>query len=391
MQLPTPKRDEPGDAERWQVAFDGSYLIFGAGSLATLGDRAREIGCRRVLLVTDPGIRQAGHVERAVAALESSGIEAHIFDGVAPNPTTRQVDRGVEFARPLNVDGIVGLGGGSALDCAKAINFLLTNGGAMEDYRGTGKATREMLPGIGVPCAAGTGSDAQSYALISEEGTGIKMACGDRKAKFRIVILDPDLTATAPRELVAVGGLDAASHVLESYVCTRGNPVSRMIGREAWRLLDSAFEATLDDPGDARARGRMLVGSHLAGSAIEHSMLGAAHACANPLTARFGVTHGIAVALMLPHVMRFNAERVGERYRELHAVTASGARGESAEERFRALRRTAGLPTTLNECGVPRDSLDQLARDASRQWTAEFNPRPVTTEELRHFYESAYA
>lgn len=379
----------PG-TEHWRVEFDTTRLLYGAGSIATLGDELLGIDCRRVLLVTDPGIREAGHVGRALAALAAAGVEVHVFDGVASNPTTRHVDSGVEFARPLDVDGIVGLGGGSALDCAKAINFLLTNGGAMEDYRGSGKAAAPLLPAVGIPCTAGTGSDAQSYALISREDTGVKMACGDRKAKFRIVILDPRLTATVPRELAAVGGLDAASHALESYVCTRGNPVSRMLAREAWRLIDSAFESVLDTPDDERARGRMLVGSHLAGAAIEHSMLGAAHACANPLTASFGLTHGIAVALMLPHVMRFNAERVAAMYRELHAVTESAGRGESAVERFCALRERGGLPQLLRDCGVPRASLDEMADDAARQWTAEFNPRPVTRKELHELYEAAY-
>ena len=204
------------------------------------------------------------------------------------------------------------------MDCAKGVNFLLTNGGRMEDYWGSNKATRPMLPSIGVPATAGTGSDAQSYALISQEQGGVKMACGDPKAKFRTVVLDPAVAATAPREVVALSGIDAVSHVVESYVSTKSNPISRRLAAAAWHRLDGALERVLEPGADEDAWGEMLLGAYLAGAAIEESMLGAAHACANPLTARFDVAHGAAIGVMLPHVMRFNAEQVGSSYEELY-------------------------------------------------------------------------
>jgi alcohol dehydrogenase len=276
------------------------------------------------------------------------------------------------------------------MDCAKGVNFLVTQGGRMEDYWGSGKATKPMLPSIGVPTTAGTGSEMQSYALISKDETKVKMACGDRKARFRTVVLDPELTATVPRSVASVSGIDAISHAVESYVSTRSNPISRPFAQEAWHILERYLPTALRSPGDALARGRVQIGALLAGAAIEHSMLGAAHACANPLTSRCGVAHGIAVGLMLPPAVRFNVPEVGELYGDLHRGTAAQSRGVGLYDRILELRALAGLPESLRDCGVPKNILPRLAAEAAEQWTAGFNPRPVAQPELLELYESAY-
>jgi alcohol dehydrogenase len=374
---------------RWEVRFDESRLVFGSGELDRLGEFVRELGCAKALIVTDAGLRGAGHVDRALQSLDKASVSSVVFDRVDPNPSSIHVEAGREFAAAENVDCIVGLGGGSAMDCAKGVNFVLTNGGTMEDYWGNGKASKDLLPSIGIPTTAGTGSDAQSYALIGNGATGAKMACGDRKAKFRVVILDDTLTRSLPLSVAGVAGVDAISHAVESYVCTRSNPISRLLGRAAWNLIDGSFEATLTAD-DSLARGSMLLGSHLAGAAIEHSMLGAAHACANPLTAHYQVIHGVAVGLVLPHVMTFNAEHVGERYDELCPAMPGDEAGEALRRRIMELRAAANLPLRLSDCSVPRESLNRLAGEANEQWTARFNPRPVTTTELLEFYEAAY-
>jgi alcohol dehydrogenase len=359
----------------------GIRLYAGPGSLDRVGSLARELGGTRVLLVTDPGVRAAGHAGRAVASLERAGMTVSVFDRVEENPTSLQVEDGRAFAAAFGPDLIVAVGGGSAMDTAKGINFVLTNGGRMEDYQGSGKASKPMLPSIGAPTTAGTGSEAQSYALISHPETHVKMACGDRKARFREVLLDPELVASAPRRVAAAAGIDAVSHAVESYVTRAGNPISRMLAGEAWRLLEGSLEAYLDNPGDLRAAGDTLLGSHLAGAAIEASMLGAAHSAANPLTARYGIVHGVAVGLMLPPVVRFNAGAVGDLYREL---------GGRLPERLEELRARAGLPARLRDCGVEEDRLPVLAEEASGQWTARFNPRPVTAGDLLEIYKEAW-
>jgi len=362
--------------------------VFGLDTFARLGDFARALHFSRTLLVADRGMVALGIVDRAARQLRDA-VPFHDFDA---NPDTRMVEAGRAVAAAANVDSIVAVGGGSSLDCAKGINFVLTNGGTMHDYKGFGKATQPMLPSIAVPTTAGTGSEAQSYALISDADTHAKMACGDHKACFRAAILDPALTVSQPRQLTAVVGYDAISHAVESWVTTRRTPASDMFAREAWRLLEPAYARALDAPEDLDARGAMLLGAHYAGIAIEHSMLGATHACANPLTAHFGTPHGVAIALLLPHVVRWNGEVVGERYAELleiAGIASSAAPGERLAERLTELRRAGRLPEKLRTLGVDADDLPALADGAAEQWTGTFNPRPFDRAAALELYAAA--
>jgi alcohol dehydrogenase len=370
-------------------------VVFGPGTLRRLGELVRELGGHRVMLVTDPGLEAAGHPQRALASLRDADLEAVVFDGVEENPSSRHVESGVDAARREHIDFLVAVGGGSSMDTAKGINFLLTNGGQMSDYKGFGKASKPMLPSIGVPTTAGTGSEAQSFALIADEQTHLKMACGDRKAAFRVAILDPEVTVSQPRLVTAVTGIDAISHALESYVSTRRNPLSQAFAREAWRALEQNFDAVLRRPEDLEARGAMQMGANFAGAAIENSMLGACHACANPLTAHYGLTHGTVIGILLPHVLRFNSTAVGALYGDLaHDVGLingdTNAAGEVLAQRVEHFVQEAELPSRLSECGVSRGILPVLAEEAAQQWTGRYNPRPVSESELLQLYETAY-
>ncbi|MFQ5675288.1 MAG: iron-containing alcohol dehydrogenase [bacterium] len=367
-------------------------VVFGENTITQLGKLTNELSGKRVLLITDDGLRKTGHVDKALEALKGESIECAIFQEVEENPTTQHVEKGVQFARENSpIDVIIGLGGGSAMDCAKGINFILTNGGKMADYWGVGKATKPMLPSIGIPTTAGTGSEAQSFALIAKEDSHQKMACGDKKASFRVVILDPTLLASVPRKVAAVTGLDAISHAIESYVSTKRNPLSQMYSREAWRLLSANYEKSLDNPDDLQALGNMQLGAHWAGAAIENSMLGAAHACANPLTANFDITHGIAVGLMLPHIIRFNSRTVNGDYKDLAEIAGlqAGSGAVSLAKQITRLTEKNDLPVKLAECNINESALEGLAREAAQQWTGKFNPRPVGEAELLELYKNA--
>ena len=369
-------------------------VVFGPGKIAELGVLARELGATRVLLVTDQGLESAGHPQKGIASLQNADLTVSLFDKVQPNPTTDDVDQGLSIARAANVDLIVGLGGGSSMDCAKGINFLLTNGGRMEDYWGANKANRPMLPMIAVPTTSGTGSEAQSYALIANAKTHMKMACGDPKAACRIAVLDPELTTSMPASVTAATGIDALSHAVESYVCTRRNPVSQLFGRQAWMLLSRGFPTVIHAPQNLDARSAMLLGAHLAGAAIENSMLGAAHALANPLSAHFDVTHGIAIGVMLPHVIRFNASASLASYGDLAADAQLCAANDPQAavllaQCFSQWVRLAGMPTRLADCGVDGKLIPEMAAEAAAQWTGRFNPREVNETSLRELYESA--
>lgn len=367
-------------------------LVFGPGALARVGELARELGFRRTLLVSDPGLLAAGHAARAAALLRADGIQVDPFHDFDHDPDTVMVQRGAEAAARSGADSIVAIGGGSSLDCAKGLNFLLTNGGRMHDYRGYGKATRPLLPMLAVPTTAGTGSEAQSYALISDAATHEKMACGDPAAAFRVALLDPELTLSQPRTVTASAGYDALSHAVESYVTLERTGVSAVFAREAFRLLEGAFERVLDEPADVQARSAMLLGAHLAGAAIEASMLGATHACANPLSARHGTTHGVAIALMLPHVVRWNAEAAAPLYAELLLAAGREPGADPAgrlAERLEELARRADLPRGLRGAGVTEDELPSLADEAATQWTGRFNPRPFDAAAALGLYRAA--
>lgn len=366
------------------VPIEGSSVrvIFGAGALNELGKIASADELSRALLITDPGIRDAGHVERAVRSLYRSNIAVRVFDGVGENPTTIHVGRGFFIAREFKPDLIVGLGGGSAMDCAKGINFLFTNGGRMQDYWGVDKATQPMLPLIAIPTTAGTGSDAQSFALITDPETHQKMACGDKKTLPRFAILDPELTATQPAKVAAATGIDAVAHAIETAGCNKRNETSMQLSLQAWDLLSSSFAKALHDPADVESSRRMLLGAHIAGAAIENSMLGAAHALANALTAVCGTVHGVAVGLMLPHVVRFNSAE-GAPYSPLKLP------GKELANQIDQMLIAGDLPRRLSDVGATSQQIPELASIAAKQWTAGFNPRPVTESDLAQIFEMA--
>jgi alcohol dehydrogenase len=257
-----------------------------------------------------------------------------------------------------------------------------------------------MLPLLAIPTTGGTGSECQSFALITDEQTHQKMACGDPKAAARIALLDPTLTLSQPARVTACTGIDALAHALETLVTKPRTPLSLIFSREAFRLAIAGLPRVLASPDDLEARGWMLLGAAWAGTAIENSMLGAAHAAANPLTAHFGVTHGHAVGMMLPHVVRFNAREPGvaRAYAELACATQLASPSEAPEaaaehlaERLESLLDLSGLPRTLEHFGVKTKDIPKLADEAARQWTAQFNPRPVIAADFQHLYTAALA
>jgi alcohol dehydrogenase len=372
-------------------------IVFGPGKLDELGPIAATLGWKRALVVSDPGIIAAGHTPRAIQSLERFSLSVTLFDGVEENPSTKNVAAGVAVARDFRPELIVGVGGGSSMDCAKGINFLYSCGGRMQDYWGEGKATAPLLPMIAVPTTAGTGSETQSYALIADAETGVKMACGDKRAAFRVAILDPELTVTQPHRVTALTGIDALAHAIETYVTKRRTAMSLIFSREAWRHLAPNFVRVLEEPQNLAARAEMQLGACLAGLAIENSMLGGAHALANPLTATYGIVHGEAVAVMLPHVIRHNGRQFDHWYRELaqsSGVMASPSAADGAADALAhfisQVSRRAGLAGKLTECDVKRERLPELAAAAAKQWTGKYNPVQLTESDFERLYEAAF-
>lgn len=374
-------------------------IFYGNGSVAELTAIVRSMELDRILIVSDNGIRDAGHLERVAALVRESAGGVTVYDEVNENPTTLDAADCAAVARAARVQAIVGVGGGSSLDTAKACNFLVTQGGEMRDFQGFGKASRPMLPFVAVPTTAGTGSECQSYALIGDPNTHEKMACGDLKAMARTVILDPDLTESQPFRVAACSGIDALAHALESAVALNGNAFSETFASRAFGLLESGIPVVFNDSPEPGGRRSMLLGASFAGLAIENSMLGSAHAGANPLTAEFGVTHGHAVGLLLPHVIRFNAAvpSAAEVYARLARETRVAREDDQLDvaverlrQRVEELYSLSGLPRRLSDCGVSAGDIEKLATKAAEQWTARFNPRPAEVKDFIELYSAAF-
>ncbi|MBG90034.1 MAG: alcohol dehydrogenase [Verrucomicrobiales bacterium] len=374
-------------------------LVFGNNTIEQLGELCAQHGATKALIVTDPGIAKAGHLDHAREALNKAHIPFAIYDGVRENPTTKDVADCLAIAQAEKIDFIIGLGGGSSMDTAKGCNFILTNGGEMKDYWGVGKATKPMLPLIAVPTTSGTGSECQSFALIADEETHSKMACGDPKAAAKVAILDPLLTISQPTAVTANTGIDAIAHAVETAVTRKRNPLSIMYSHEAFKLCATSLPVVLQNPDDVEARGRMLLGAAFAGTAIENSMLGAAHSAANPLTAHFNTIHGTAVGMMLPLVVRFNSQEPAAKraYAELASApeiaTVSDGLDSAVDAliaRLESLLNQAGMPPTLGECDADAELIPALAGEAAKQWTANFNPREIGESDFKTLYEKGF-
>ncbi len=334
----------------------------------------------RPLVAADPGVVRAGIASRVEEALREAGREPRVFSDFGANPTESQVAAGAAFAKETGADCLVGCGGGSSLDMAKGIGFLLAGGGRMEDYRGHGRRRCPLPPLFGVPTTAGTGSEAQSYALISRDRDHAKLACGAPDAMFRAVVLDPELTRSAPEAVARAAGFDAVAHAVETAVTKTRTPESLALSRAAFALLARAF------PGGAPAD--MQLGAFLAGAAIERSMLGAGHAAANPLTRRYGVPHGEALAITLPRVVRWNGPDAEDGYRAL--LEAAGIEpgpnpAATLADLLEDWIETAGLPPRLDH-GL--GELPDLAAEAAREWTGRHNPRAFAAEDALHIYRA---
>ena len=383
---------ERGESETQQI-------IFGNGSVNQIGKFGKQFG-KHAFLVTDSGLKTVGHPNAIKKVLEASNIRVTIFDQSIENPTESSVQSCVHAAKERNIDFIIGLGGGSSMDTAKGCNFILSNGGKMSDYWGVDKAPHPMYPLIAIPTTAGTGSECQSFALITNDYNQKKMACGDKKALPQVTILDPELTLSQPDSVTACTGVDALSHSLEAIVTSKRNQFSSYHAKLAFKLIQENLPIIFNNPSDLSARGQVLLGASHAGAAIERSMLGAAHSMANPLTSSRGIVHGKAIALVLPSVMCFNAvdPEVQSIYENLAKYSGISSLEKSSFDasnllikKIGSILKLAKMPTTLDELGFKPSDIPTLAADAAEQWTANFNPRSISRDDFENLYSQLFS
>lgn len=374
-------------------------IQFGAGSLARLGDLVRTSPGSRVMLVTDPGMMATGIVDRALDIIKASGAAASLFADVEADPPEAVVRTAAEAARAAGVDVVVGLGGGSSLDVAKLVALLAAGREELSSVYGIGNAKGPRLPLILVPTTSGTGSEVTPISIVTT-GASEKMGVVSPVLLPDVALLDPELTYGLPPHVTAATGIDAMVHAIEAYASTNANNnrLSRMLAVQALQLMGAALLRAVRNGRDEAARADMLLGSMLAGQAFANSPVAAVHALAYPLGGHFHIPHGLSNALVLPHVLRFNAETAADAYVSLapHVFPAL----EKLEGRARVaafcdclaqLSKDTGLPQTLREMKITADWLPKLARDAMNQTRLLVNnPRPLTEVDALAIYEAAF-
>ncbi len=372
---------------------------FGPGCFALLGElTATQMGTR-IMLVTDPGMMSTGIIDRAQMLLKDAGVAVTLFSEVQADPPEHVIEAAVALARSAGVQGIVGLGGGSSMDVAKLVALLAMGVEQLRDVYGIGKAKGPRLPLILVPTTAGTGSEVTPISIVTT-GVSEKMGVVSPVLLPDVALLDPELTLGLPAHVTAATGIDAMVHAIEAYASAsaNNNPISRNLALQALRLMGGAILKAVHSGSDTAARGDMLLGSMLAGQAFANSPVAAVHALAYPLGGHFHIPHGLSNALVLPHVLRFNAVTAPDAYSEMapHAFPdldrlQGQDRAEAFCEALADLSRDCGLPQTLRELDIPLEWLPRLARDAMNQKRLLINnPRPLREADALAIYSAAY-
>lgn len=374
------------------------HVRFGRGAVRDLPEGVRELGGSRVLVVSDRGVQKAGITDRLVEMLESEGLDVFVFSDVVPEPPVYVGDNATQMAKDVGADIIVGVGGGSAMDVAKAVSVLVTNGGKVEDYQGVNKVPSKGLPKIVIPTTAGTGSEVTWTAVFSNPEKKTKGGINSPYLYPDLAILDPELTLSLPPLITASTGLDAFTHAIESFIGKAATPITKMFSLTAMDLIYNNITKAVLSPDDIDARENMLYGSFLAGVALSNAGVGAVHAMAYPLGAVYNIPHGAANSILLPYVMDFNKDVCVDEFRDIAYIMGEKVDMMSRWEvtsavvnNLHLLKEAIGLDMTLSMLGVEWEKIPELAQAALRvDRPIANNPRLITKDDIIQIYEEAY-
>jgi alcohol dehydrogenase len=370
----------------------------GNGCSANLLASIRAAGGRRVTVVTDPGVRGTGMVERIIEPVQAAGIVVDIDDDVKPNPRDVDCDAGAARAKEFGTDLVVAIGGGSPIDQAKAIAMLVTNGGVALDWQMKRPFEVDPLPQIAIPTTAGTGSEVTRVSVVTDTGRMFKMTMGDPRMAPIVAYVDPALTVSVPKGTTAATGMDALTHAIEAYTCTVHNPVSDGLALRAIRMIAKHLVPAVDDGGNLAAREGMMYASTIAGMAFGNADVAAVHCISEAIGGLYDTPHGIANSVFLPWVFDFNKGADPRRHADVaealgiardgrtdDAVAAEGARLlEDLAERI-------GIPRFADLPGVDPADFDRLAEASEANGSTPSNARPITRADYRHILDRAYA
>lgn len=374
-------------------------IRFGVGAVRELGATVKDFKGSKVLLVIDPGLVKAGLLARFTEPLAQEGIPFLVYDQVDPEPGLRLADKAYALAQKNGCDCVIGAGGGSAMDVAKAVAILLTNGGRAADYLGLGLIKKPGVPKIMVPTSAGTGAEVTFTAVFINEETGSKGGMNGDPLYPDAAILDPELTLSLPPKVTAYTGIDALTHALEAYTSVQAHAVSEMYSLEAVRLIAENLPAACANGGNLEARTAMLLGSLLGGKALAMAGVGLVHAMAYPLGGMFGIPHGLANAVLLPYVVQYNLPGNLRKFADLAEALGQNCEGlplrEAAQlcvEVLFDLNADTGIPATLADLDIPAESIPEMARIAlTVARPVANNPRKPTLEEVIALYQEAHS
>ena len=370
-------------------------VLFGEGALARVGDPLSQAGVGRPLVVVDPGIVASGLCQRLQDTLAAGGLSACVFDGVDPNPIEKNVIDGVSAYRDGGCDGVIAMGGGSPMDAAKIIRLGVTHARPLADYddakNGSTHIGPAMPPMLAIPTTAGTGSEVGRSGVVMLEATKRKTVIFSPHLLPGCAVLDPELTWGLPARTTAATGIDALTHGIEAYLAVGDHPMADGIALETIERVARFLERAVQDGSDREARREMMVAAMMGAVAFQKG-LGACHSLAHPLSSEAGLHHGLANALMLPAVLRFNASAAGPRLERVAAamnLPPGSDAGERVARGVESLRSRCGLPATLTEVGVDAALVPRLAAAAFEDACHQGNPRPVSTDDLAALYRAA--
>jgi len=367
-------------------------IEFGKGSLSKLPGVLKDLKVKKPLLVTDPGVRKAGILEKVEKQLEGSGIGFEIFDDVEANPKDRNVEAGARVLARTEADAIVAVGGGSPIDCAKAMAIVASLGGKARDYEGRGKVNAPLIPIVAVPTTAGTGSEVTFSSVITDTKESFKFSIRDTSIAPRVALADPLLTLSMPSSLTASTGMDALTHAIEGYTALTSEPIADACALEAVAYISRNIRRAVQDGSDESARSGMLVGSLLAGIAFSHSDVASVHCIAEALGGMYDAPHGACNAIALPAVMEYNLEWCTEGYARIAEAmgipfTENTEGAKAAVEAVKRMARDVGLPV-LRSLGVLEKDLQEIAKKSVKNGSNSSNPRPMEITDYLNVLEN---
>lgn len=377
-----------------------SSIIYGPGSIESIGDLVLGLNVKKVLIVTDKIMVQLGNVETVAAALKKKGIGYEVYDEVATEPTIAYVEAGLKVYKEGGCEALVAVGGGSPIDTAKAISVMSTNGGSIRDYKGMDKLTKCGAPIVAVPTTSGTGSEATRIAVITDEENDVKMMMGSNYMLPVAAIGDPLLTLAKPQGLTSATGIDALTHAIEAYVSVKHNPMSDLFALSAIELISANLRMAWSNGNNVEARANMMLGSLHGGIAFSNSSVALVHGMARPLGAVFNVPHGVSNAVLLKEVMEFSIPGNPVRYARIAEAMGENVTGLSVmDAAYLAVKAVDRLiidikVPSLKGLGIDRDKLinisEKMAVDAIDSGSPGNNPRIATKQEIVELYKKVY-